>query len=220
MPSARLRLRQEPPQSSLLPFCSRNSRVFESLPYSGHVARTAIRILLETLVEQVTNRPRHGLGNAFQSGSCSSTAANVSGTVAPANAIRPASISYSTQPNDQMSARLSTTMPRTCSGLMYAAVPSSVPSRVPPTVTVGDCRQVGCGHLGSSFARPKSRILTYPSGRDLDIGGFQVTMDDPLLVSRIEPVGDLPRDPERLRRSESAPSPADRRGSARRQAPV
>ena len=40
-----------------------------------------------------------------------------------------------------MSLRLSTGRPRACSGLMYATVPTTRPSRVPSFVTVGDCDQ-------------------------------------------------------------------------------
>ena len=57
-------------------------------------------------------------GRALQSGSRSRIAAIVSETVSPRNAGRPVSISYSTQPNAQMSVRLSTAFPRACSGLM------------------------------------------------------------------------------------------------------
>ena len=61
----------------------------------------------------------------------------VSGTVSRPNAARPVSISNSTQPNDQMSARLSTPDPRVCSGLMYAVVPRMRPVSVPSTVIAG-----------------------------------------------------------------------------------
>ena len=57
-------------------------------------------------------------GNAVQSGSLSRTAPIVSDTVVPLAAGRPVSISYNTQPNDQMSVRLSSGSPRACSGLM------------------------------------------------------------------------------------------------------
>ena len=50
-------------------------------------------------------------GSAVQSGSRSRTAAIVSDDVSPSNARRPVSISYSTQPNAQMSVRLSTGLP-------------------------------------------------------------------------------------------------------------
>ncbi len=57
-------------------------------------------------------------GTAFQSGSSLSTAASVSETVSPGNASVPVSISNSTPPKAQMSARLSTAWPRACSGAM------------------------------------------------------------------------------------------------------
>jgi hypothetical protein len=57
-------------------------------------------------------------GSLVQSGSRSMTRASVSETLSPSNARVPVSISYSTQPNAQMSARRSTGLPRACSGLM------------------------------------------------------------------------------------------------------
>jgi hypothetical protein len=62
-------------------------------------------------------------GMADHSGSVLSTAANVVEMSSPSNARRPVSISYSTHPNAQISTRLSTALPRACSGAMYAAVP-------------------------------------------------------------------------------------------------
>ena len=54
------------------------------------------------------------------------------------------SISYSTQPNAQMSLRLSTACPFACSGLMYAAVPRIMPACViAGVVIVGDCETLG-----------------------------------------------------------------------------
>ena len=50
-------------------------------------------------------------GSRFQSGSRPRIAAIASGTVSPANARRPVSISYSTHPNAQMSLRLSSSLP-------------------------------------------------------------------------------------------------------------
>ena len=57
-------------------------------------------------------------GNADQSGSLLITETIVSVMSSPANARRPVNISYSTAPNAQMSARLSTVFPRACSGDM------------------------------------------------------------------------------------------------------
>jgi len=74
--------------------------------------------------------------SASQSGACISTRAIVSLTSSPANARRPVSISQSTQPKAQRSARLSSAWSRSCSGLMYAGVPRTTPLRVPAVVTV------------------------------------------------------------------------------------
>ena len=71
-----------------------------------------------------------GVGSFVQSGSRSRITAIVSDVVSPPNARRPVSISYSTHPKAQMSVRLSTALPRACSGDMYGAVPSSTPSIV------------------------------------------------------------------------------------------
>ena len=77
-------------------------------------------------------------GRMLQSGSARITAASVSEIVSPVNAGLPVSISYSTAPNDQMSARRSTFLPRACSGLMYAAVPSRMPACVAAWLSVGE----------------------------------------------------------------------------------
>ncbi len=102
-------------------------------------------------------------------------------TVSEANSRAPVSISHSTTPNAQMSARASTVPPRACSGDMYAAVPRITPCIVPSAgdVSVGEC--VSCpatappeaappgpdeeaAPTGSiALARPKSRTLTFPS---------------------------------------------------------
>jgi hypothetical protein len=57
-------------------------------------------------------------GSASHGTSWRNTAARASDTVAPSNSRRPDSISKSTTPNAQMSARLSTGCPRACSGDM------------------------------------------------------------------------------------------------------
>src|SRR6185436_5191737 len=66
-------------------------------------------------------------GSVGQSGSPRTTAARISVMLSPGNAIFPVSISKSTQPNAQMSVRLSTGFPFACSGDIYAAVPRISP---------------------------------------------------------------------------------------------
>ena len=67
-------------------------------------------------------------GSASSGGASRMTAASVSVTVSDANSPRPVSISKSTHPNAQISARLSTGFPFACSGAMWAAVPSTTPA--------------------------------------------------------------------------------------------
>ena len=67
----------------------------------------------------------------------------------------------------------------------------------------GGPRQVGGGRARrpspvQALARPKSRTLTLPSGRDLDVRGLEVAVDDALLVRGLERLRDLLRDGERL----------------------
>ena len=57
-------------------------------------------------------------GSWSQSGSRSIIRASVSVAVSPSKGRRPVSISYNTQPNDQMSVRRSAGLPRACSGLI------------------------------------------------------------------------------------------------------
>ena len=96
-------------------------------------------------------------GNALHSGSRSRMPEIVSDTVSPGNAGLPVSISYSTQPNAQMSARRSTGFPRACSGLIYAGVPTTMPSCDSPAVS-----RSGLGLAGSpspARSRAPSRCL-------------------------------------------------------------
>jgi hypothetical protein len=102
-----------------------------------------------------------------------STAPSVAKTVSPLKATSPVSNSYSTQPNAQMSARLSTALPRACSGLIYAALPRTTPARVPTAVTVGAFTESVPPGVPSTFASPKSSTFTVPSGRTLMFAGFR-----------------------------------------------
>ena len=138
-------------------------------------------------------------GKAVQSGSCRSTEASTSDTVSPSKQRLPVSISYSTAPNAQMSVRLSTGLPRACSGDMYAAVPITTPACV---AAAGDRRRRRHVRRGAvereSLREPEVEDFDLPVRRDLDVGGLQVAMHDPLLVRRLERVGNLVRDRQRL----------------------
>jgi len=114
-------------------------------------------------------------GSALQSTSSFLTLASVIEMSSPSNARRPASISYSTTPNAQMSARLSTARPRACSGAMYAAVPMIIPICVALAVIVGEFIASTLDEAAGSiaFARPKSSTFTVPSARTLMFCGFR-----------------------------------------------
>ena len=115
-------------------------------------------------------------GSASKSGSRWSTFESVIDTSSSSNARRPTSISKRTQPNAQMSLRLSTVLPRACSGLMYAAVPRIIPACViAGVVIVGACDIPGdIALVGSSaFAKPKSSTFTVPSGRTFTLAGLR-----------------------------------------------
>ena len=87
------------------------------------------------------------------------------------------SISYSTTPKAQTSARLSTVRPRACSGDMYAAVPRMMPAAVPVWASVGDCERSAeepdVGSAEYALARPKSSTLTLPSGVSFTFAGLR-----------------------------------------------
>ena len=101
-----------------------------------------------------------------------------------------------------MSVRLSTGLPRACSGLMYAAVPRIIPAAVARAVSVGECvtpAEAPDGRVPLEDLREAEvEELDSPVGRDLDVRGLEVAVDDPLLVRRFQGLGDLPRERERF----------------------
>ena len=73
---------------------------------------------LGSFSRQRRSRRRACVGIRPKSGSLVATSMSVSETVSPANGRSPVSISYRMTPKAQMSARLSTSFPRACSGGM------------------------------------------------------------------------------------------------------
>jgi hypothetical protein len=71
-----------------------------------------------------------------------------------------------------MSVRLSTCLPRACSGDMYAAVPKMTPACVAGMLMVGESSD-GAAGVPPNFASPKSRTFTVPSGLILMLPGFR-----------------------------------------------
>ena len=58
--------------------------------------------------------------------------------------------------------------------------------------------------VGQRFRQPEVEHLDGAVRPDLDVGGLQIAMDDPLLVRRFERVGDLPGDRQRFVERERA----------------
>jgi hypothetical protein len=54
------------------------------------------------------------------------------------------------------------------------------------------------GRRARKLRQPKVEHLHDAVARELDVGGFQIAMDDPLLVRRFEGFGDLFGNPKRL----------------------
>ena len=138
-------------------------------------------------------------------------------TVSPWNACRPVRHSYSTQPNDQMSERLSTARPRACSGLMYAAVPRITPALVAagrsssatPTRFGSEPGRSGAARLGEAEVQHLHRAV----GLEHDVAGLQVAVHHARLVRRLDARRDLRGRPR-------APRPPAARPRARRAASV
>ena len=148
-------------------------------------------------------------GSACRSSVSRSTEAMTSEISSPLNARWPVSISNSTTPNAQMSARLSTLLPARLLGSHVRGRAENHPGlrhrgrrhRRRRRVTFAGAR---AGPEASiAFASPKSSTLTVPSRADLDVRGFEIAMNDALLVRGFERLGDLLRDGQRLIERES-----------------
>ena len=91
--------------------------------------------------------------------------------------------------------------PEPARGSCSAGVPRTIPSRVPPIVTVGrrwsDVRALRSGSL--DLRQSEVEHFHDAIGRDLDVGRLQVAMDDAPFVGRGEHLRDLPRDGQRVR---------------------
>ena len=66
---------------------------------------------------------------------------------------------------------------------------------------VGDCDDVRRGRQrpgAHQLRQAEVEHLHRAVGRDLDVRGLEIAVDDPLLVRRFERLGDLPRDRQRF----------------------
>ena len=122
------------------------------------------------------NNRRTLAGTRSSFGSSLSTAANVSETVSPSNSRRPVSISYSTTPKAQMSARLSDD---SSLGLLRSHIGRR--AEITPLRRLVQSQGRGVLRLpaaaaaagSASFASPKSSTFTMPSGVTLMLAGFR-----------------------------------------------
>ena len=142
-------------------------------PRVTDVAQAGLWIFFEAPMQQLPNAWRVFSGRALQSGSRSRTAAMVSASVSPGNAARPASISYSTQPNDQISLRLSTGLTSRLLGAHIGRRAQDCPlSRSDRHSETLSSRELDSSSV-RTFASPKSSTFTVPSGVMLMLAGFK-----------------------------------------------
>ena len=95
----------------------------------------------------------------------------------------------------------STARPLACSGDMYAAVPSSTPACVMAgDVSIGECDRIAvrAACRVQRLGQAEVEHLDDAVGRDLHVGRLEIAVDDAALVRRLERLGDLPRDGQRL----------------------
>ncbi len=124
------------------------------------------------LIRPLSSSGTSGASSWISCGSLPSTAASVESAVSPRNGRRAVVISYRIAPNEKMSDRQSTALPSACSGDMYAAVPTTVPSVVSGPVFMVRVTS-GSMNWSVSFANPKSRILTSPFSEIMMLAGFR-----------------------------------------------
>ena len=86
-----------------------------------------------------------------------------------------------------MSVRLSTSLPRACSGLMYPGVPTICPATDSTPVTVANCERSWISlRPPDRFRQTEVQHFHRALGRDLYIGWFQVAVNDSFVVRRFQ----------------------------------
>ena len=78
-------------------------------------------------------------------------------------------------------------------------MPEDAPSsRVPPTVTVGDCVMSALAPVRRRLGEPEVQHLHDAVRGDLDVRWFQIAVNDPFSCAASRRIGNLARDGERL----------------------
>ena len=144
-------------------------------------------------------------GRRLQSGSPRKIAASVSDTSSPSNARRPVSISYSTQPNAQMSDALVDRLPFRLLGAHVRRSPENHAAqrhrrrRDRRRHATRPVRRSGVSRTAIRRLRQTEvEHLHVAVGRQLDVRRLQIAMNDAVLVRGFERLGDLPRDRQRF----------------------
>ena len=101
---------------------------------------------------------------------------------------------------------------------MYAAVPTTTPSRVAATVAVPQMRSRR-GVLDDRLREPEIEHLDETVPRHLDVGWLQIAVNDAFVVNRLERGGHLAGDPEHIGNGERPTHEAIGEGIARVRSP-
>src|SRR5260370_19930305 len=117
--------------------------------------------------------------------------------LSPRNGKVPVAISYNTAPNENRSVRPSSSLARTCSGDIYATVPSVEPGLVRCcSSTVSVMVLTGAIVLDEllafdTLASPKSRILAWPRLVTKMLARLDVAVNDAYGVGSVQSIGEL-----------------------------
>ena len=164
--------------------------------------QSLLRILGEAAAQEPSNRPQASpAGSADQSGSRSRIFAIVSETVSPGNGDAPGQhlVEHAAERPD-----VGALVDRLATRLLGAHVGGGADdsASAPPS------RRTRCVASGRATSHRRRRPWPGRSPgpydavrRDLDVGGLQVAVDDPLFVRDLERLGDLPRDGQRFAES-------------------
>jgi hypothetical protein len=116
--------------------------------------------------------------------------------LAPLNALRPVTISYSTEPSAKMSVRASARLPSSCSGAMYGHGPDDRALGGEVAAHRRRRGEVPRPRRVRESAREAEVEQLHSGRRQHHVAGLQVAMHDPLPVRSFQRGGDLRPDPQ------------------------